>query len=150
MRNLLTLEALARVRAVLAGDAPDATAEVRTGNGLAADPFTGRLPLVDLRDVRDGGAVFAGYGCGGRAQAGHELIYRLELPTSMALAAHVVDRDDVDVDVHVLAGALAPEACVASGDHAVRTTAGPGTVYVVVDAPAVDREGEFLLVVEPG
>jgi hypothetical protein len=56
VRNLVTLEALARTRAALAGAACDASASTRTGAGTESDPFVGSLPLVDLGDTRTGAA----------------------------------------------------------------------------------------------
>jgi lysophospholipase L1-like esterase len=145
VRNLLSLEALDRVRQALAGLAADPAASTRSGTGLASDPVRATLPLLDLADTRAGAAAIGGYGCGGRAQPGREIVYQLDLPTQVTIDAYVVDRGATDVDVHVLAGSLDPAACVASADRVATATVGPGLGYVVVDTPAT--EGEFVLVV---
>jgi peptidoglycan/LPS O-acetylase OafA/YrhL len=145
VRNLITVEALARTRAALTGTASDASAPARLGTGHAGDPFAATLPLVDLQDTRSGDSAVGAYGCGGPLQPGHELVYRLDLATARTIDAHVIARPGVDVDVHILAGSTAPQACVASGDTLASATVGPGLVYVIVDARL---DGEYLLVVE--
>ena len=146
-RNLITIEALDRTRAALGGSPADATAPVRAGRGLVGDPFIGALPLLDLHDTRAGVAAIASYGCGGPAQVGHEVVYRLALSAPVTIEAHVITRGQTDVDVHLLVGGATPTACVASGDRRVTATVGPGTAFIVVDAPAVASEGEYLLIV---
>ena len=44
IRNLVTIEALARTTAALTGTASDLTAPVRAGSGTVADPWLGDLP----------------------------------------------------------------------------------------------------------
>ena len=146
VRNLLTLEALVRTDAALAGAAPDANAPARSGSGTADDPWTSTLPLVDLADTRDGTPPIATSGCGGRELTDHAVTYRIDLAVETSLTAYVVDRPGVDVDVHVLAGT--PSACVASSDQRATATVGPGAVSIVIDSPGADLEGEYVLVVE--
>jgi peptidoglycan/LPS O-acetylase OafA/YrhL len=145
VRNLLTLEALARTNAALDGVAVNATAPTRAGAGTMADPFVGALPLIDLGDTRAGELAVTDHGCGGPATAGHEIVYRVQLSAATTLDAHVVDRAGVDVDVRILAGG----GCVASGDAKASATVGPGTVEIVVGARAPASDGEFLVVIEP-
>jgi hypothetical protein len=155
LRNLITIEALDRIRHALDGEpAPDAVADGRAGAGLAADPYLAALPFADLADTRDGVAAIDRYpGCDGETdEGGPELVYRLELDAPTELGAYVVDRDEVDVDVHIVTGDLDGAACVARGHHEAIATVGPGVVHVVVDSwvddAGVARAGEFLLVIE--
>ena len=143
VRNLVTLEALDRTRSALANVSLDASAPRWTGTGTRADPLRGEFPLVDLGDTRSGEALRAG-GCG-LSDPGHEVTYRVDLTAQTTLDAYVVDRGAVDVDVAISDGAH----CLAAGDQSATATAGPGTVYVVVDSHALTTEGEYLLVVEP-
>ncbi len=148
VRNLMTLEALARTTGALDGTSADSSATLRAGSGTLADPWIGELPLVDLGDTRDGSPVNE-TGCGGRMLSGREVIYRLDLTAETAISAHVVDRPGTEVDVQVFAGSVTPASCVASGDQLARATVGPGPVFVVVDGPDVSTDGEYVLVVEP-
>ena len=75
-------------------------------------------------------------------------MYRLDLASAATLEATVVDRDAVDVGVHIIAGQLPGGTCPASGDKSARATVGPGKVFVVVDTPGMPRKGEMILVVE--
>lgn len=149
VRNLITLEALDRVRNALAGTASETIATTRTGTGHLADPFLMTLPAIDLGDVRGGDALLSSIGCGAPPQAGRELVYRFDLPASIMIAATVVDRGGVDVSVQILTGSIDPSACVAWGAGGASAVVGPGPVYVVVDTAATSVEGEFVLVVEP-
>jgi hypothetical protein len=159
VRNLLTLEALDRVRRVIADDAPPVeapdAAPRRAGSGAHADPVRGTLPLADLADTRDGDALLSDYaGCGGAVDgAGPEVVYEFQLPSATTLDARVVDRDDVDVDVHILVGRRLDTArCVARGDQRATAAVAAGTAWVVVDSHVGDdgepRAGEFILSVE--
>ncbi len=147
VRNLITIEALSRVRAALAGSASDAVASVRQGAGTSGDPFIGTLPLVDLGDTRQGNAVLTSSACGGPLHSGREVVYRVDLPSVATIDAYVVDRGAVDVDVQIFAGTPTGQACVTSGDATATASVGPGTVFVVVDTRDGALEGEFALVV---
>jgi hypothetical protein len=148
VRNLISLEALDRVRDALAGSPPDASAAVRAGAGTHASPFIATLPLVDLGDTRGGDSGLTTYACDTTARTGRETVYRLDLPAATTIGAYVIERGSVDVTVHVLAGALSASACVASGDATATATVGPGPVYIVVDSRSSASEGEYVLVVE--
>lgn len=148
VRNLITVEALDRTRAALAGSPPDATAATRAGAGTHASPFAASLPLVDLADTHAGDAGFAQYACDATARTGHEIVYTLNLAARTTIGAYLIAHGATDASVHVLAGSLATSACVASGSSTVTATVGPGTVYIVVDATTVGTDGEYALVVE--
>ncbi|HEY5924732.1 MAG TPA: acyltransferase family protein [Kofleriaceae bacterium] len=144
VRNLITLEALARLNAALAGAAADATAPTRSGTGRANDPFRGSLPVVDLADTITGEALVATAPCGAPT-SGHEVIYRFDLASTLSIDVFVIDRPGVDVDVRVLAGST----CIAAGDSGATATVGPGAIDIVVDARTTASDGEFVLVVQP-
>ena len=148
LRNLLTLEALDRARRARAGAVLDASAPRRAGTGSHADPFRGELPLADLADTRTGESGFASYpGCGLTA-TGREIVYRLDLTATVALAAFVIDRHPAVAEVAILDGTLAPDRCVAAGDRSASATVGPGPVFVVVDSRSPASEGEFVVVAQ--
>jgi peptidoglycan/LPS O-acetylase OafA/YrhL len=141
LRNLLTLEALARVRAALAGNASNATASIRAGQGTAETPFAISIPAADLGDTSAANTATAASPCG--VSNGREVVYRLALATSRAVKATVVDRDGVDVKVSIVEGSD----CLATDTASASAIAGPGEVHVVVHSTASDH-GEFLLVVD--
>jgi hypothetical protein len=141
VRNLLTLEALTRTNAALAGSAPDSAPAI-AGTGTEADPFTSTLPLVDLGDTR----VASGHvdhGCG--SSSGHEVAYRISLASPTTLDVLVVDRPGTDVDIRIVANGT----CVATGDTSTFATVPAGSAYVLVDARSAASEGEFLVVIQP-
>jgi len=143
VRNLITIEVLARARAALAGDAADASAPMRAGAGTPVDPFRAELPLADLADTRTGQVV--PIGCS--AATGRAVVYQVTLPTAARLSAVVVDRDATNVDVHIFAGSLAPSACVATGDLGATAAVAAGTAYIVVSGRSRAVDGEVALVV---
>lgn len=132
LRNLITLELLARVKAAVAGTASDSAAPHRSGTGSANDPVVASLPLADMADARTAASVTM---CG---KTGNTVVYELQLAQQRAVEVHVVDRGATDVDIAVLSGSN----CIAQGDRSVTTTAGPGTVRIAVRA---NNAGEFLL-----
>lgn len=142
IRNLITLEALGRTRSALLGTASDAMATVRTGSGTEGDPYVSTFPLVDLGDTRTGGAHID-HGCG--VASGHEVAYRLSVPSPMTLDAFLVDRPGTDVDVRIVSGGT----CLVAGDATVTANVPAGVVEVLVDARSANTEGEFLLIVQP-
>jgi hypothetical protein len=146
LRNLLSLDALDRARRARGGETLDATAPRRTGSGSHADPFRGQLPLSDMLDTRTGDSGFAS--CCGLAASGREIVYRLDLVAQVAIDAFVIARDPVDVNVAILAGALAAGSCVAAGEHSASATVGPGPVFIVIDSRSPATEGELVLVVQ--
>jgi hypothetical protein len=137
VRNLITLEVLARVKAALDGIATDASAPARVGSGLANDPVIATLPLADLADTKQGDATDL---CG--TTSGKAIVYQLSLATAQNLEVLVVDRGTIDVDIHVRAGTT----CLASGDNSVTATVGPGIVNIIVDAKSPASDGEFIVV----
>jgi hypothetical protein len=148
VRNLISLEAIDRVRAALAGDPLDASAPVRSGTGTHANPYSASLPLVDLGDTVTGDNGFTTYACDSTPHNGREKVYQLSLTSPATIDAYLMTHGSVTATVHLLSGSLASTACVASGDATATAAMGPGTIYVVVDSLATTSEGEYLLVVD--
>ncbi|MEW6430051.1 MAG: SGNH/GDSL hydrolase family protein [Myxococcota bacterium] len=154
-RNLLTLEALARARGAVLGEAaPDATAPLRGGDGTLASPIViDGLPFVDVRDTRvDGERRVASYpGCASAAnESGPEVLYRLELAQPATVRAFVVSLSGVDVDVHLLSAPGDGQACLARNDKVVVRALAAGTSWLALDtyvSGGVELAGEYLLAV---
>lgn len=159
VRNLVALEALDRGVSILVDDedALDDPAPPRTGSGSRVDPIVvdaSALPFADVRDTAAAGETsIDAYGCADSDESGPEIWYRLELAEARHLRLVVLDRDGVDVDVHVLDDGGDPIAgCVARDDRILELSLGAGTWSVVVDTWS-DRGGPLagtylLLVVE--
>jgi hypothetical protein len=111
------------------------------------------LPFTHTADtaLAESRALDAYPGCSAtQDESGPELFYRLELDAPTALRAVVLDRDGVDVDVHLLEGEPTGEACVARGDRIVQGTFGPGTFFLVLDtfvSASGEEAGPYTLVV---
>lgn len=138
VRNLLSLEALTRVDAALAGVAPDATAPTRSGAGTTALPFSSTLPLASLGDTSDGEA--GAPAC--TATTGHAITYRLDLTSATTITATVVDRAATDVVVEISDAS----GCRAAGTSTA-TAPVSGTVTIRVRGASPSTDGEYLLVV---
>ncbi len=154
MRNLITIEALDRVRRVLvAGEAaPDEDDWLLEGMGTADNPFViDRLPFFDVRNT-----LFSGErnlnpygGCSAEQdESGPEIIYRLDVERSTSLWLRVFDRGATDVDIHLL-DAISEEGCRVRAHREIEFTVEPGTHYVSVDTfvGPEERSGEYMLVI---
>lgn len=154
-RNLLTIEALQRMHAVVLGDAapPDAPGPPLRGNGTAAAPFIiDTLPFTHLHSTADAPSRrFDAYpGCDApQDESGPEVLYRLDIDASTTLRAYVFDRGAVDIDVHML-GDLDADACLGRHDSAFAASLDPGTWYFSLDTfvgrDGVEDAGEYLFV----
>jgi peptidoglycan/LPS O-acetylase OafA/YrhL/lysophospholipase L1-like esterase len=140
VRNLLTLEALDRTRAALAGQAADASATTLAGSGTEVDPFEAALPLVDLGDTQDGEAQ-VDHGCG--AGSGRQVVYRVSVAAATTLDVHVVDHASSDVRIRIVAGGT----CVGAGASSATAIVGAGDVDVIVASPSASGEGEYLVAI---
>lgn len=154
IRNLLVIEALHRVRALLDGAAPpDPPAPRRTATGGVDDPIEiTALPYTDTRDTAASPhRRFAAYpACdAGQDESGPEYIYRLTLDRPTVIRAWILDRGPVDVDLHLL-GAPDAATCLDRDHRGLVASLDPGEWYLVADtfvAAAGERAGEYLLVV---
>jgi len=158
VRNLIGLEALDRVRdAVIEGaPAPDAAASALTGEGSPTAPFEiASLPFSDTRDTRDSPhARLDEYtGCDYDAdESGPEWLYTLTLSEPTPIRALVLDREGVDVDLHLLGEGGGVEDCVLRSDRTLETTLEAGTWIFALDTYVSGGDplgGEYLFVVQP-
>lgn len=63
----------------------------------------------------------------------------------------VLDRGDVDIDVHLLDASETAEGCLASDHNAIEVDLEPGTFQLVLDtfvSHGVEHSGEFILIVD--
>lgn len=162
VRNLVTLTALDRVRrAVLAQEGfIDEDAPVLAGLGTLDSPYVvAGNPFVDVRDTSQSSskALDVYDGCGSTAdESGPEVVYEFELATPARIRAIVLDRGDVDIDVHLLDGSATTSGCLARNDTLIEADLSPGSYHVVLDtyvAGAAPAAGEYLfalLVCAPG
>jgi len=159
MRNRIQLEALDRIDAALFDgsidyddDDDDDDLPPVAGDGSAAQPWiVDVLPFIHDGDTAMGEVRIDTSGCDDADQSGPERTYVLELSEPRALRIIALDREGVDVDVHVLADSEA-ESCVARGDHMVAGTLGAGVWQIVLDSwsdGAIDSPGRYLLAVVP-
>jgi hypothetical protein len=155
VRNLRTLEALDRAAQVVlnGASAPDAIAPIRLGTGTAADPIVvDALPFADLRDTRAGARGIAAYpGCAAsQDESGPEIDYRFEVTQPITIRAAIVDRGDVDVDLHLTGDPASGGACLSRHDRELTAILEPGTYHLIVDSfvgSGTEHAGEYLLVV---
>jgi len=155
VKNLITLQSLARARAALVGAPPDAPSASLAGAGSSARPFViPSLPFTDLRDTTGSpDHEFATYSpCGaGQNESGPEYVYRLDLSAPTTIRATVFVRGGVDIDVQVL-NQLAADACLERNDKEIVIDLPPGTFYLLLDtfvpADGSARVGEYLLTVQ--
>lgn len=156
-RNLLALETLHRVREVVldGADAPDPPQPRAEGDGTTGAPFvvqgavytdlatTAGAPQSDL-------AVYGGCGAA-QDESGPEVVYALTLDAPATLHALVIDDADVDVDLHLLGGAVREDACLLRHDRELVTELDAGEYFLSLDtyvpADGRPRAGEYLLVV---
>jgi hypothetical protein len=154
VRNLLTLEALARVKAALEGaPAPDPATTPLYGAGTGASPYlVDGLPFSDLRNTAGWPErKLAGYSCAPTIdESGPEVVYRLELQKQTSLRAIVFDQGEVDIDLHLLDASGSAAGCLARDDKLITKTLQPGTYHLVLDSyvkSGVEKAGEYLLLV---
>ena len=153
LRNLASIEQLAQAKAIVLDgqDAPDVSPlPVIAGAGTEAAPFEiDTLPFTHTFDTRQGERTRASYpACGTQNESGPEITYHLTLPAEKRVRVVVLDRDDVDVDVHVLVG----DACVERDNRVVDRSLPAGDVRIVVDTfvgTSGEAPGAYTLVVQP-
>ncbi|MEZ4383290.1 MAG: SGNH/GDSL hydrolase family protein [Nannocystaceae bacterium] len=156
IRNLLSLEALDRARVVVGGvDELDAPQLQLLGAGLPDDPYgVAALPFGDRRDTAvDGVALIDSYpGCDAdQDESGNEVYYRLDVAESETVRAIVIDRGDVDIDLHLVDASATGAGCIARADKSLTAELGPGTYYFILDtfvSGGNEAAGDYLFVIE--
>jgi len=159
VRNLLTLQALDRVRRHVLLDAPEPAPDPPfspiQGDGSPTSPFViDALPFNDLRSTADSPhRDNDSYGCSPETdESGPELSYRLQLDAAGRIRAAVHDRGSVDVDLHVLDASGDPSTgCLARDHRVVELDLDAGEYVIVVDtyvSGGSELSGEFLLTVD--
>jgi hypothetical protein len=155
-RNLITLEALGRLREVLVAGAPslDADGPALLGDGSPQAPFVvDGLPFSDLRTTADSpwASLDSYTGCAAtQDESGPEWLYRFEVTETARVRAMVHDRGGVDVDLHLLDETATEAGCLLRAHQLIETTLPPGTYHLAVDswvdASGAVHAGEYLLV----
>ncbi len=128
-RNLVTLQALDRVRDARAGAALDASAPVRQGKGTSAAPLRGNLPLVDMGTTRGAAQVDA---CGASAPG---VVYEIALAAPTTLEIHSIGNARgiaVSVAGTCIAQGSGTVTTTPTGTATIRISGGPGEYAVVV------------------
>jgi hypothetical protein len=154
VRNLIVLEALDRVRRVAFEDEapPDLAPPARPGDGSPESPFViDELPFVHFGNTSTSTHTnLDEYSCDDADESGPELLYRIELASPTGLRAIVMDRGDVDVDIHLL-DSTAEDGCLARGHHMLGGAVTAGSYHLAVDtwvgADGTEYSGEYMLVV---
>ncbi|MEZ4231860.1 MAG: SGNH/GDSL hydrolase family protein [Polyangiaceae bacterium] len=153
VRNLLSMRLLDRLKRGVVDEesAQDASDAGYTGSGTAEDPILiDRLPFTHAGDTRLGERVLDTYpGCAAsQDESGPEIYYRLDLTEQTSLRLLVLDRDGVDVDLHLLS-APSGEGCLQRSDRALQLTLGPGSYLVSADSfvtSGSEQAGDYLFV----
>lgn len=147
VRNLITMEALHRMRTVvLEGEAPpDEPAPAPEGDGSIGSPIEmGALPFSHAADTsRSPHRLLNAYpGCDAEQdEGGAEYVYHLHLDEPAEIQAMVVDSGSVDVDLHHAQLGRRGVECAHRGDAELELTLDAGDHYFVVDT-FVDHDGD--------
>lgn len=158
IRNLIVLESFDRIRrARFEEGALDSPHPPLGGLGSPEDPWrVDRFPFVDYRSTSDSphDAVDAYPACDSDAdESGPEWTYRIDLDEETALRFIVLDRGDVDIDLHLLGDSADPSTCVDRDHRVIERTLAAGIHHLTldswVDGGGVSREGEYLLAILP-
>ncbi|MEZ4221492.1 MAG: SGNH/GDSL hydrolase family protein [Polyangiaceae bacterium] len=158
VRNLLSLELLRRIHdgAVLAHAPAEQPGAVLQGTGTATDPWRiDRFPFSHAADTSMSSArnIDSYPGCAAsQNESGPEWVYALHLDAETRLRILVVDRGNVDVDLHLTQGEPKGASCVARHDRLIQGTFPSGDYSLVVDTFATsteERAGAYALVVLP-
>jgi hypothetical protein len=160
--NVRNLESLAMLddawRVAVGGEAAPDPVPLPPVAGAGTDPAPWEIDdpgsFTHSGDTRDGAAIRDGYAdCDdGQDESGPETVYRLTLDAPAALRIVVLDREAVDVDVHLLEGST----CLERDDLVIDRSLPAGDYAIVVDSFVAGGEaqaGAYTLLViacEPG
>jgi len=157
VRNLIALQSLERLTAVLVDDTPapddpsDPALRVQ-GLGTAREPFVvGPLPWVATQTTDDAPSLVDAYpACDDADESGPEHWYRFVLDAPTPLRIMVLDGDGVDVDLHLLPASGELDRCIVRDDTRIQGTLAAGTYTLVVDTWVTDGQalsGDYTLLV---
>ncbi len=153
IRNLASLEALDRTRrAIDETTVPDAPGPPLVGDGSPAAPFViDALPFLHVANtaLSEHRNLDVYSGCAAsQDESGPEYLYRLELTEPRNLWIRVLDRGDVDVDVHLLSTPT-EDGCIERAHRELEVSLPAGTHYLSLDTFVGGRAqaGEYLLLV---
>ncbi|MCA9670926.1 MAG: SGNH/GDSL hydrolase family protein [Myxococcales bacterium] len=156
VRNLITIEALDRMRRVVLGadPAPDAAGPALAGDGSPSFPFViDHFPFSDMRNTA--GSPYKNLqsysGCNAtQDESGGEYLYKLVLTKQTTIHAYVFDRGSVDIDLHLLDATASEAGCIARDHQEITRTLQAGTYHLALDTFVMGgsaKAGEYLLVV---
>lgn len=149
-RNLVTLDALARVKALIvdSSSAPDTVVARLNGTGTPADPYRiPGLPFADFRNTLDSASTaLNGYAGSSVSTPGPECVYRLVLNHAQKLRILVLDKGTGTVRLYLLDQSGTPAGCLANDDAMITRDFVAGTYHLVADSRAAG--GEFSLLVQ--
>lgn len=157
-RNLLTIQALHRVRVAFEQGAGFDAGTTLEGEGTPATPFVvDALPFSDFQTTKEPSppSSLGDYTCASssgtvqRKGAGRERVYRLTLPAARRVRASVFSRDKADVDVYLLKEGASGRMCVGRHDRELSLDLAAGSYLVVLDSESAAAEGEYLLTLVP-
>jgi hypothetical protein len=153
-RNLITMEALDRMRTMVLTDGNVETPPpALVGAGTWDDPrIINEFPFVDDGDTTTQGVSTAGtYACGSQDESGPEIVYQVTIEQPTTLHIRVFDDPGVDIDLHWLTGKDAAS-CIARNDKYLEINAMPGTYRLVTDtfvSGGSQLKGKYRLTVVP-
>ncbi len=154
IRNLLTIQALDRLRQTISELAPelDEQATRLDGTGTRVSPYqVPGLPFAHHGNTNGGESSFDMYdGCtADQDESGPELLYRFELDAPKTVRIHVFDREGVDIDLHLLDASATTQGCIQRDDREIVHELAAGTYFVVLDTfvnDGVPAAGEYLMI----
>ena len=144
MRNLISLQGLSRTKRAVEGEVLDSTDQndYLQGEGTHSSPFRiSSLPFGHVASTKESNQrLFSQYsGCNAtQDESGPEVVYQFTTSQTVVVRAVVVDRNDVDIDLHLLEGSLAEASCRKRAHTLLTAQLAPGTHYFVLDSFAKD------------
>ncbi len=155
-RNRITIEAIDRVRRILDSSQAEFDTEAPgwLGQGSKAEPIQVDLAALPFTHSADTSVSTERhnqvYACSPANEGGAEVWYLLHSEQATRVRINIADRGDVDVDLHVLAGAVDASACTARDDRSLDVDLAAGDNYLVVDtyvSGGIELAGEYLLTI---
>ena len=158
MRNLITLETLDRMKAILFDEVEFLDEEddlFLAGDGSREAPFEiPGLPFAHSADTNQSMSrdLDLYTGCDSEAnESGPELLYQLVLPSETAIRAIVLDREGVDIDIHLLGGSGFEDDCIRRDHHYFQGTLPAGRYFLSLDtwvnSSREELGGDYLVVI---